>query len=128
MLGLFGLKAGVGARLHFGHRALELRFALLAALHFGGNRQAVLQGRRVGLVGLDQQLGDFQIEGVQGFLGVAVAHGGVFARVAKIFVPAMATVIWPTCSTQQHADSSRICLKAWVSSGPFFRRNVQSVS
>ncbi len=69
MLGLLGLKAGVGARLHLGLRTRELRFALLAALHFGGNRQAVWQGRRVGLVGLGQQLGDFQIEGVQGFLG-----------------------------------------------------------
>ena len=83
VLRLFGLKAGVGARFHFGLRALESGFALLAALHFGGNRQAILQGRRVGLVGLGQPLGDFQIEGVQGLLGVAVAHGGVFARVGQ---------------------------------------------
>jgi hypothetical protein len=42
VLSLFDLKAS--AR-HFGLRALELRFALLAALHFSGNRQeTVLQG------------------------------------------------------------------------------------
>jgi hypothetical protein len=83
LLGLFGLKAGVGAHLHLGLRALELGFALLAALHFGGNRQAVLQGRGVGLVGFGQQLGDLQIERAQRFLGVTVAHGGVFARVGQ---------------------------------------------
>ena len=52
-------------------------------MHFGGNRQAVLQGRGVGLVGLGQEFGDLSVEGAQGFFGVAVAHGGVFARVGQ---------------------------------------------
>ena len=54
VLGLFGLKAGVGAGLHLGLGALELGFALLPALDFGGDGEAVLQGRRVGLVGLGE--------------------------------------------------------------------------
>ena len=37
VLGLLGLEAGVGAPLHLGLGALELRLALVAALHFGGN-------------------------------------------------------------------------------------------
>ena len=85
MLGLFGLKAGVGAGLHLGLGALELGFALLPALDFGGDGAAVLQGRRVSLVGLGQQLGDLEVEGAQGFFGVAVADGGVLARVGEDF-------------------------------------------
>ncbi len=71
--------------------------ALLTELLLGGNRQAVLQVRRVRLVGLRNQLGDFQIKGLKGSLGVAAANRSVFARVGQ-----------NPCTVDGHADLAEL--------------------
>ena len=78
VLGLLGLKAGVRGALPFrsSRAGVGLCAPGLAALDLAGIVRPSCRWRRVGLVGLGKQLGDdFLIEGVQGFLGVAVTHG-----------------------------------------------------
>lgn len=124
MLGLLRVRAGGGARFHFGPRALALGLALPAAMHFGGIRQAVPQGRGVGRFGHGQQPSDFQIEGVQGLPAVTVAHGGVPARVGRKLRAVDRRGDLPDL---QRADDAQMRLKAWVRRGPFSWRSVQSV-
>src|SRR6266446_526456 len=104
-------RTGLRARLDLGPRFGQLRFALLAALHFLGNAQPVLERRAVGVLGFAQQCFDLQIQFAHQFAG-----------------PSMATVMPPTLSTPQRALISMTWAKLRASTSWCARRNSHSVS